>query len=102
MKPPSMPLREFLIKQVAAELQFPVETVHAIVSFQGEDAAKAAHTNNEIEFSGFGKFFISKPRLNKNLSNLEKYMERDMPEEKRKEMEQVLQRFKRREENLYE
>jgi len=69
------PVKDILIKAVAEQMELPQEMVHAIVSFQGEDAAKAAHVHQEIEFSGFGKFLLSQPRLKKRIFLMEKKLE---------------------------
>lgn len=97
MKPPSMSLREYLIKQTALDMELPVHVVHSIISFQGEDAAKAAHTNNEIEFSGLGKFFVSKKRLREKIENFEGALKKELPEERRAGIIESLLRLKKRE-----
>lgn len=52
-------------------MELPEELVNQVISFQGEDAAKAAYTCKEIEFSGFGKFLLSRPKLLRKIQNME-------------------------------
>lgn len=63
--------KDYFIKQTAEQMELPLELVNAVISFQGEDAARAAHIYNEIEFSGFGKFLLSQHRLKKNIERAE-------------------------------
>lgn len=69
-------LKEALIKEIAEQMELPIELVTAVIAFQGEDAAKAAHIHNEIEFSGFGKFLLSQPRTKRKLKFMEDKLNR--------------------------
>lgn len=68
-------VREKLVERVAEQMELPVEFVNSVVSFQGEDAAKAARIYNEIEFSGWGKFWLSKTKTRRKIVNMEKKLE---------------------------
>ena len=68
-------LKDVLIKQVAVQMELSESLVRNVISFQGEDAAKAAHVHNEIEFSGFGKFLFSKTKTKRKIMNMEKKLE---------------------------
>lgn len=68
--------RDFFVKQTAEQMELPPDLINAVISFQGEDAAKAAHKHNEIEFSGFGKFLISQHRLKKAIERAEIRLEK--------------------------
>jgi len=85
MKPPNVPLKDFLIQETAEQMELPLELVKDIISFQGEDASKAAHTYNEIEFSGFGKFLISQYRTKKKIEKMQNKLERGEVREEQKE-----------------
>jgi len=76
------PLKDELIKGVAQQMELPIEMIQAIISFQGEDAARAAFEHKEIEFSGFGKFMISQKRTRNKLNNMQKKLEEGRVEEK--------------------
>jgi len=92
-----MLLKDELMEGVAKQMELPLEMVQAIIKFQGEDAAKAAHKHNEIEFSGFGKFLISKRRLNDKIKWMErKYEEGKVKEEDLEKFHQQLEALKAR------
>lgn len=96
-KKPNVILKDYLIEQVAKGMELPESVVHAVISFQGTDAAKAAHKYNEIEFSGFGKFLLSQPRLKRKILNISNILEGEVPEEKRKKLSSYLEELKSRE-----
>ena len=68
-------IKDKLISQVAEQMELPEELVAKVVAFQGEDAAKATHIHNEIEFSGFGKFLFSTPKAKRKIANMERKLE---------------------------
>lgn len=81
-------IKDKLISQVAEQMELPEELVAKVVAFQGEDAAKAAHEHNEIEFSGFGKFFLSIPKTKRKIMHMENKLERG--EVKEEELERYI------------
>lgn len=74
--------KEVLIKQVATTMELPEDTVFKVVAFQGEDALKAVKIHDELEFSGFGKIYLSQNKLKKYINGISKGIERvkDNPE----------------------
>lgn len=68
--------KEVLIKQVATAMELPEDTVFKVIAFQGEDALKAVKIHDELEFSGFGKFYLSQTKLKRYLSNMYKGIEK--------------------------
>lgn len=70
-----MTTKEKLIIQTAEEMELPQDLIAAVISFQGEDAAKATHMHKEIEFSGFGKFLFSTPKAKRKIANMERKLE---------------------------
>lgn len=95
-KPPSMGLREWLIKRVGIEQHLPNTIVTKIVQHQYESAHKALKTNNSIEIAGFGKFFYNvkkaETQMEKCLSQKQAYQkildEPSITEKKRHSYEQ--------------
>lgn len=75
-KPTSLSVTDFIIRRLGVKLMMDEELIGKIVSFQGEHANKATQTNNQIEFSGFGKFIFyekgAKKRLEKDLDKKQK------------------------------
>lgn len=74
-KKPNTILKDHLIEETAVQMELPILLVQDVISFQGEDAAKATHHYNEIEFSGFGKFLLSMHRTNRKIIRMEKKIE---------------------------
>ncbi len=74
--------KEVFIKQVATAMELPEDTVFKVVAFQGEDALKAVKIHDELEFSGFGKIYLSQNKLKKYINGISKGIERakDNPE----------------------
>jgi nucleoid DNA-binding protein len=88
----SIYVKDKLIKDVAASLSLSEQLVHTIIAFQGEHAAQMSHKYREIEFSGFGKFYLSKTRMKRDLINYEKYLNKpgEKPEDKVERMQKVV------------
>ncbi len=84
LKPNSLSLRDHLISIIAEQLELPRDIVRAVIGFQGEDAAKNAHSLNQIEFSGFGKFVLSQNKLRNKIKAVEDKILR-LPEGEEKE-----------------
>lgn len=64
---PKEKLASELEKMVAKELEMPLSVVEKILSFTFKEANRAFKVHNEVELSGFGKFFIVKKRINEHL-----------------------------------
>lgn len=58
-KPLSMPLRDWLIKQIAISKNLPSQVVEAIISHEFDIANQATGKYKSIEISGFGRFTFS-------------------------------------------
>ena len=69
-------IKDDLIGQLALSMELSEDIISKIVSFQGEDALKAVKLHDEIEFSGFGKFYLSQTKLKKRLSAYERAIEK--------------------------
>ena len=74
-KPPSMSIKEFLIKKIAInkvwDKMISEKTVDAVISHQFESASKATSIHNSVEISGFGKFTFNQKRANKQMEKYE-------------------------------
>lgn len=92
--------KEYFIKKMAEEMSLPVELINTVIMFQGEDAGKACHIYNEIEFSGFGKFLLSQNKLKKMMGRVEKRLS-EAPPDKREEMEEFLQILNKRTNEIF-
>lgn len=64
-------VHDLLIKKVAIKTLTPESIVEKIISFQGKDANRHARDNDEIEFSGFGKFMRSQNKTKKKVLSME-------------------------------
>ena len=73
-KPPSMSIREYLVKRIAinkvCDRMISEKVIDSVISHQFESAIAATATNNSVEISGFGKFVFNKKRA---LKQMEKY-----------------------------
>jgi nucleoid DNA-binding protein len=58
-KPISMSVKDFLIRKLAIKLLTEEKTIEAVVHHQFLSALSATQSNNEIEMSGFGKFYFN-------------------------------------------
>ena len=75
-KPPSMSIKEFLVKKIAinkvCDKMISEKTIDTIISHQFDSANAATVTNNSIEISGFGKFMFNEKR---GVKLMQKYTE---------------------------
>jgi len=78
--------KDTLIKQVSENLGISEDIIFKVVAFQGEDALKAVKIHNEIEFSGFGKFYLSQRKLKNYITGISKGVEklRNQPDKEEK------------------
>ena len=58
-KPNSLSVTDFITRRLGVKFMIDEDIISKIVAFQGAHANKATLTNNQIEFSGFGKFIFS-------------------------------------------
>ena len=58
-KPITMPLRDFLIKNIALSKGIPSSVIEAIISHQFDSANAATYVHKSLEISGFGRFVFS-------------------------------------------
>src|SRR6478736_3913972 len=70
-KPVTMPLRDFLIKQIAKDRNIHYSVVEAIITHQFDTANQATYTHKSLEISGFGKFVFSDSKANSQLIRYE-------------------------------
>lgn len=68
---PSDKVGDVLITKTAIKTLKPEYIVEKVVNFQFKDAVSAMKTHNEVEISGFGKFYISQSKLRKRIKNSE-------------------------------
>ncbi len=68
-KPPSMSVREWLIKTLSARENLPQVSIAKIITHNYETAHAAFKVHNSIEIAGFGKFYY-------NVKKAEKQMEK--------------------------
>lgn len=50
------------------------DIISKVIAFQGEDGLKAVKQHHEVEFSGFGKFYLSQARVKRRIDNLQKML----------------------------
>jgi len=67
--------KEYFIEQVASQMDLSEDLVSKIVNFQGEDALKAVKKHAEVEFSGFGIFYLSQTKLKKRINKINRILE---------------------------
>jgi hypothetical protein len=70
-KPASMSLTDFFTKKTAVKTLTSESIVDAVIKHQWKSANEAVKTNNEIEISGIGRFYVSKAKVRKRLIKLE-------------------------------
>lgn len=66
-----MQVKDKLIKKVADELKFEEVVVEKVIAWSFENANKATHHHNEIEFSGFGKIMVSQYKLKRRMEKMQ-------------------------------
>lgn len=68
--------KDAIIDQLAEEVGIPADVVNKVIKFQGEDILAHMKIVDEIEVSGWGKFFISKNKTKKKLKRDELILQR--------------------------
>lgn len=75
-KPPSMSIREYLVKKIAinkvCDKMISEKTIDTVIAHQFDSANAATVNNNSIEISGFGKFLFNEKRA---IKQMKKYTE---------------------------
>ena len=61
-KPPSMSVKEWIIKKMAISMVIPEKTIDAVVIHQFDSANDALEVHDSIEISGFGKFYFNQKK----------------------------------------
>lgn len=82
-------------------MQISEDIISKVIAFQGEDSLKAVKQYDEVEFSGFGKFYLSETKLHKALTNYQKALDRmrltpEINPEKIERLDKVINELKRR------
>jgi|SRR6476620_9810417 len=67
---PADKVKDVLVTKTAIKLLKPENVVEAIVNFQFKDAIAHIRETNEVEISGFGKFYISPAKAKRRLERL--------------------------------
>ncbi len=70
-KPASMSLTDFFIKKVALKTLISESIVDSIIKHQWKLANESTKTNNEVEISGIGQFYVSRNKVLKRIAHLE-------------------------------
>lgn len=70
-KPITMPIRDFLIKQIAKDRNMHYTIVEAIIGHQFDTANQATYVHKSLEISGFGKFVFSDSKAQHQLDRYE-------------------------------
>ena len=72
-KPTTMPIKDWLIRNMSTKLSIPERTIEEVVNHQFESAHKALITCYTLEFSGFVKFYFNKKKAIKKLAEQKEY-----------------------------
>ena len=66
-KPESMSLRDWITKKVAISTAIPENIIKRVIVHSYESSYEATKYNDSIEISGFGKFYYSKTKAEKEI-----------------------------------
>lgn len=69
-KPVSMPVKDFIIRQMAVKMMMSEKTLDAVVMHQFWSANEAMQTNYSVEISGFGKFYFNHKKALKRMEKM--------------------------------
>lgn len=69
-KPPSMSMKDYLIRTLASKLMVNEKTIDRVISHQFRSANEAMTCNNSVEISGFAKFVFNEKKAVKKLQAL--------------------------------
>lgn len=69
-KPISMSVKDYLIRIMSVKMMISEKTIEAAVNHQFQSANAALINNNNIEISGFGKFFFNQKKAQKKMEKM--------------------------------
>lgn len=69
-------VKDVLVTRVAIKLLKPEHIVDRVINFQFKDAVMHTKVDNEVEISGFGKFYASPAKMKKRLIAFTKSLEK--------------------------
>jgi hypothetical protein len=69
-KPPSMGVREWLIKTLSAEINIPQNTISKIVSHNYDEVHQALKLHKSVEIAGFGKMYFNQGKADRYVAFL--------------------------------
>lgn len=101
-KPLSLSVKDYLIRKMAVKLLKSEKMIDAVIDHQFSSANKAVNVHNSLEISGFGKMFFNEKKAQKKVDMMEKEKlviegkldDPNLPEQKRKTMQDKLSTIK--------
>lgn len=66
-RPPSVSMKDFLIRVLAVKMMKSEKTIEAIINHQFQTSAQAIRETKSVEISGFGKFFFNDVKARKKM-----------------------------------
>ncbi len=69
-KPISMSVKDYLIRIMSVKMMMSEKTIEAVVNHQFQSANAALADNDDIEISGFGKFFFNQKKAQKKMDKM--------------------------------
>lgn len=72
IKPKSLPLHDFLVRKTGVKLMIDETIVEKVIAHEKKGIRDAFRFSHEVEISGFGKFYISSPKLHKRIIRQER------------------------------
>lgn len=71
MKPASISTKDWIVQEVANQLEIEEDLVNKVVSWSYLKAQKKTQEVNSVELSGFGKLLLSETKTKKRIKGLE-------------------------------
>lgn len=75
-----MPVKDFLIKKTAEDLDLPVEVVDRVIMGEYKKFNKATKWCDTMEISGFGTIYVSQPKVKKKIVNRQMWLDKQIAE----------------------
>jgi len=69
-KPISMSVKDYLIRIMSVKMMVSEKTIECVVNHQFQSASAALADNDDIEISGFGKFFFNHKKAQKKMDKM--------------------------------
>lgn len=69
-KPISMSVKDYLIRIMSVKMMLSEKTIESVVNHQFQSANAALADNDNIEISGFGKFFFNQKKAQKKMEKM--------------------------------